>query len=1258
METPVKLSTGKRLKAKAPLPPIQTSQSKSSLELRSYPELDGTENKEDMKENMINRKVNLTIYLPDNHEKSVTVDGSKAVMDLLVDLCSQYHLNPAHHIIEAKSEASKQPFILRPNTLIGTLHVPTVYLKEKADVKLRKPAPMIPEKTVRLIVNFLGTQKTVVRVNPEVPLLSILSTLCEKCEFQHENVILLRDNVSKEELDMTKTIKDLDIKELYAWNSKEEKKRNLSTNSDNTEKEKKGIWGFFHSYSKNNKGNSTVPNSPSVNIHPVTLGASLSLNNISRIDTKPEIKKRRAPHPPKLAPLDVVVEKTMEQKTPEQHGTQNEEQKKKRRAPPPPIVQMPNEKEEDKETKKESSTGNGRHVPQKPPRGTSRSPPILEIPPPPPYPPPEQIIMDLPVFENGVAVTESTKFVPVPAKRDKSLKKWNSVSSEDLLTVDLLATDGAASLNSNSEDSGMVSSPSDSISLDFYGDDTQNRESLLNKKNAKEILKIDSNSQNSKIISTSRGDPDVSSVRNGDEDIFISAQFQKTLEELDNDSEDMDDEDITYINHISSKSICVVEKCVSPELVIMTDTEVPVTIIDEVPNVNIQNLRAKENETTHLKEKSVKQMVNLSHMEEHSSLGMMNRGASSLNGFPSNSQGMEPQSNNSKQDAKSSKLDHNVFKHENGSNPREMKPSLSSPSATQRTNHRFINKKVEEFSQKTPAEKYNIEEEQRMTYINSSYKEPAKPPLFQQQTYEPKAGMRTFTVVPPKPDLKRYDRGASLSASAIKIDDLGNLISPHIPIAKKGLNDSFSGEQQGPLVEKAKEFWRSSSMEVQTGDVKEQPAKFIKSTKTKQQEPNNCINDNSVMRATAQTFNIVEASKKQLVLKNNIPSQQVQIDKVHSPLSYGMLLNKAPLRENGFQHHQHSYTETASQEKMIIVEKTSNLRTNLPFFEPNKRTSSQYVESGHLSYLEPSTKAKIEKKEANQEIKCENKNFLIDFSAKPENIIVGEVIVERKTFSKNTATDMTKISGNKTFGSETTGKNKVVHDQQPLNVKREHFSGLQFSEGDTKNATVEQTSEKTSSLYSSPYEFQINSASSSNNAFLKAVKDRSGKIEQSLLSGFSSEQMQTEDKGNFVPSTIIDAPESPSNSNVFGPKVKLRPVLQKQVQKETSLHSALMVAIQSGEGKEKLRKIQISSTASNELNSIRNTELLVRNEEMHTHLQSLPLVPLFPPPPPPSMQSFAVCISTNPANNSVDTREALLEAIRSGAGASKLKKVI
>lgn len=65
------------------------------------------------------------------------------------------------------------------------------------------------------MVNYHGSQKAVVRVNPSVPLGTLVPVICEKCDFDTAHVLLLRDSVSRRELPLDKSLSELDIKELY-----------------------------------------------------------------------------------------------------------------------------------------------------------------------------------------------------------------------------------------------------------------------------------------------------------------------------------------------------------------------------------------------------------------------------------------------------------------------------------------------------------------------------------------------------------------------------------------------------------------------------------------------------------------------------------------------------------------------------------------------------------------------------------------------------------------------------------------------------------------------------------------------------------------------------------------------------------------------------------------------------------------------------------------------------------------------------------
>lgn len=165
--------------------------------------------------------VDVTVVLPSGLETRSVVNGSHAMMDLLVELCLQNHLNPSHHALEIWSAETQQPLSFKPNTLLGTLNAHTVFLKEKVPEEKAKPGPpKMPEKSVRLVVNYLRTQKAVVRVSPDVPLQAILPVICAKCDVSPEHVVLLRDNAAGEELELSRSLNELGIKELYAWDNR------------------------------------------------------------------------------------------------------------------------------------------------------------------------------------------------------------------------------------------------------------------------------------------------------------------------------------------------------------------------------------------------------------------------------------------------------------------------------------------------------------------------------------------------------------------------------------------------------------------------------------------------------------------------------------------------------------------------------------------------------------------------------------------------------------------------------------------------------------------------------------------------------------------------------------------------------------------------------------------------------------------------------------------------------------------------------
>ena len=68
--------------------------------------------------------------------------------------------------------------------------------------------------------------------------------------------------------------------------------------------------------------------------------------------------------------------------------------------------------------------------------------------------------------------------------------------------------------------------------------------------------------------------------------------------------------------------------------------------------------------------------------------------------------------------------------------------------------------------------------------------------------------------------------------------------------------------------------------------------------------------------------------------------------------------------------------------------------------------------------------------------------------------------------------------------------------------------------------------------------------------------------------------LQTEEKPRSLSTDGQDADDT-LPSSIFGPKKKFKPVIQRPLPKDVSLHSALMEAIHSSGGREKLRKVNV-----------------------------------------------------------------------------------
>uniref|UniRef100_A0A672KRR0 Cordon-bleu WH2 repeat protein like 1 n=1 Tax=Sinocyclocheilus grahami TaxID=75366 RepID=A0A672KRR0_SINGR len=227
---------------------------------------------------------------------------SKPMMDLLVMLCAKYHLNPSGHTIELIT-TNRNHVKFKPSALIGALEAEKILLKPKGmEDKSKKTGPQMPEATVRLVINYKKTQKTILRVSPRVPLLQLLPAICEKCEFDPQTTVLLPNVHSEDTLDLSGSLNDFGLREVYARDTKGQN----PLCKIQKEKEKRRF-SLFRKGSKKQSEQSMTVSAPASPVHrkqrPVSM-SSFSAHSPITYDsnTMPSDmpKKRRAPLPPNM----------------------------------------------------------------------------------------------------------------------------------------------------------------------------------------------------------------------------------------------------------------------------------------------------------------------------------------------------------------------------------------------------------------------------------------------------------------------------------------------------------------------------------------------------------------------------------------------------------------------------------------------------------------------------------------------------------------------------------------------------------------------------------------------------------------------------------------------------------------------------------------------------------------------------------------------------------------------------------------------
>ncbi|XP_058242614.1 protein cordon-bleu isoform X15 [Hemibagrus wyckioides] len=1216
----------RKMKARAPPPPAAPQPAPRKIFRNAIPDGGAAP---DTKENVIQSTVDLQITLPNGYGTLVTVDGRKALMDMLVDLCAQYHLNPAEHTLELAS-AEGQPVSFKPNTVLGTLHVSRALIKHRTQEERlpRKPAPKVPEqeepaapkhtrakKTVRLVVNYHRGQKAVVRVNPLVPLQSLVPVICQKCEFNPARVLLLRDAVSHHELDLRKSLTELEIRELYVLDQTlvlqpkmvSAPVLNFSAESLNSDTqsasagEKKGLLGLFKFSRRKSK---TKPGSPS------------------------QLKKRKAPPPPpsvhpttSSSPALVVaaaqVPNTMaasdDSMSDLSHSIEDSE----------PAASICSSSSSDdaaessslaEETMAEPAIELATGLPSKvePVPKLNQQPARRSF-----------VKRDPEEMESALEL----KMEEVDNSRHSAIV-WLHVAEQEAETVSMCSSESLAD-QGYAPSEGMADSPStspeDTVSL---GPDPS-----LSPTQPQEDCDSDEGCATWGSRHSGNMRPGDQSVKRNDTE--ITAQIHLTLADLDADLAD-------EVNQSDHASVYADDEIP----VSVVDMDIPVTAIDEVIDNNPTSSSAYEAEILRgnqvKQDGSNKQILDLQYQN--------NKVRMSKKASPSQADPI--QSGDKKEQTEKVALSPGI-KGKVEPDKRKLPETSQSPAITTvtRSAQNVPESRLWPASTVQNHHKENTEVE-RASSIKAQN-------MISQNTMS-RFGLKTFTIVPTKPvgSQNHIKSEGSLRTGAIKIDELGNMVTPRDTQDKSDRLEEASDDRDSPLLDKAKAFWSSTSKDDSA------PTAY--------------------KRASIRTGD-VETPKP---LPVTVPSQPAEKASVTEP----------PKQVNG----PSTNLASAVMKKLAVSDPAENIffsehRKNLSFLKPSRRTSSHYVASAITKYTGNSSS----KVDGVQEL--------------PGSMPAGHTELSSQAF-KSDPRPMQAVSNQK---ASTLKENSVPF----LAAAKPYLSYPAEKQEVSREAQIIGTDvSSTKALNSSPGNSQPQQQA---RIATCSEPTRTSTKEDIYIKKAPGYPLPLNSTVHTTRPAVAKKPELHSlglQPSPFGPVKKFKPVVPKSVEKETSLHSSLMEAIQSGHGMERLKKVsdssrpgtlkkpsytepenersallsalraennsarlkKTSSSAAAELEQFRKFE-----ENRASQRRTSPTIspafanpptftppppsftpppppsftpppppPTFTPPPPPPTLSLSKPAVVLPAGgNPESAREALLEAIRSGAGAERLRKV-
>ncbi|XP_018565526.1 MATH and LRR domain-containing protein PFE0570w isoform X2 [Anoplophora glabripennis] len=179
---------------------------------------------EDTPPDMLAGAMDLTVHLPTGRAVKMAVERSTPMMDLLVQITTNHHLQLSNYTLQAlgmapSSEHSDKILPYKPNTPIGTLdtqHIKVIPKARSLPVPKNVPPGHQPfESTFRLKVHLPRNQLYVTRVSRNVLLENIMKKVCEEKNLDPEKYEFRHPGNLDEVLDPKLTLSDYQITEIY-----------------------------------------------------------------------------------------------------------------------------------------------------------------------------------------------------------------------------------------------------------------------------------------------------------------------------------------------------------------------------------------------------------------------------------------------------------------------------------------------------------------------------------------------------------------------------------------------------------------------------------------------------------------------------------------------------------------------------------------------------------------------------------------------------------------------------------------------------------------------------------------------------------------------------------------------------------------------------------------------------------------------------------------------------------------------------------